>query len=79
MDGTMWFESKENVGSTFYFTAVLPVYNKQQGENRGDKKIDTYDGTVDKNIRILIAEDNPMNQIVIQKLLKNIGILQIVA
>lgn len=70
MDGKIGVESEPDVGSTFWFEVVL-----ERGHQVclvRDTKVDagTY---VNKNYRVLVAEDNPVNQIITVKMLEKLG------
>ncbi len=77
MGGRMWVESESGVGSTFSFTAVFnvggdgaapcsDVHELRLGGRRG--------GTVgDPSLRVLVVEDQPVNQEVALRLLARLG------
>jgi PAS domain S-box-containing protein len=78
MGGKMWAESKEGIGSAFYFT--IPA-----GENRikGHKSPNTslpskfapqHHINLNRALRVLIAEDNSINQKVMLRMLSKLGI-----
>ncbi|MCP4107678.1 MAG: response regulator [Desulfobacteraceae bacterium] len=82
MDGEAGVESKEGVGSTFWFTAVLEKSeNKietpkpESDDLKPDEKVspgsDSHFPVSD--IRILLVEDNPVNQKVVRAIMENFG------
>lgn len=68
--GNIFVESEEHVGSTFYFNLS---FKKVKGEII--QKQETYLLPIDphKKVRILLAEDNPLNQKLAMKVLERFG------
>jgi signal transduction histidine kinase/ActR/RegA family two-component response regulator len=71
MGGTIYLNSESGKGSNFYFMITLPQYNHQDKEN-GEKKIISMDNL--KNVKVLIAEDNPVNMVIAKRILQKWGV-----
>ncbi len=70
MNGTVHFESNKHVGATFYFDLDLDIsdnLNTIEDESVLEETISAL------NSKILVAEDNKINQLVTKNLLKSIG------
>jgi len=67
MDGKVWCASKKGFGSTFYFEAAFDratTLDEANGDGEGESH-----GLAAKDIRVLAAEDNPVNQMMLKKFL----------
>ena len=72
MQGTIWVTSHLGKGSVFQFTIVLPICENQELPDVMDSGADTFP-QID-NARVLVVEDNEMNQEIATGLLQLMGI-----
>jgi len=72
LDGEIKVESTEGTGSTFSF--ILSLYYKTEKQNTKELILPIEKTASFDNIRILVAEDNKINQIVVLELLKKVGV-----
>lgn len=73
MGGKIWVESKAGKGSTFH--VIIPVEPTLCGPIEIGRSASMVDVSTEarSNLKILLAEDNPINQIVAKKLLMKLG------
>ena len=69
MGGNIWITSQEEKGTTFTFTAVFEYASEQELEACHAVTPEPSPGS----LKILVAEDSPMNQIFTTELLKDKG------
>jgi PAS domain S-box-containing protein len=72
MGGELRVESKYNKGSRFYFDLMMPVQTGKQKVFVNDKA--PSDNSKLKGLKVLIAEDNPINMMIASKFLDKWGI-----
>jgi len=72
MKGDIWVKSKANQGTTFSFTIVAGI-GHDKSDSDEDQKVESPQLYGGKSFRILMAEDNLVNQIVAKKLLAQRG------
>ncbi|MEC0268253.1 PAS domain S-box protein [Paenibacillus anseongense] len=77
MDGEIWYEaSKDQIGSTFLFTANFRVQLNHSDASPSDdwcEGEDIAENSKDWSLKILIAEDNEVNQLVLKKMIEKLG------
>lgn len=71
MNGEIWFESEEAVGSTFYFTLEFVVSPIKDCEITCDKIIPETILNINKTI--LVVEDNNINMRIVTEMIKKLG------
>jgi two-component system, sensor histidine kinase len=72
MSGKIWLEQTGESGSKFVFTAFFPVARKEDVRARAGMATAAGEGqTVEPGTRILLAEDNPENVILLRAYLDN--------
>ncbi len=66
-DSKVMVESEVGVGTVFYFDIVFPISEQQKRESRPSQTSLALNGL--EGVRILLAEDNKINQLVAKKIL----------
>ncbi len=70
-NGRIWIDSKLNIGSTFHVEIPFKKYKHQT--EMSQKEEQKLNRTISKNVKILLAEDNDINQLLANKILQHFG------
>lgn len=78
--GKVGFDSQEGVGSTFWFRAVCETEVVVQGQDKesADTRLIAPALVIPQGIRILVAEDNDSNFLLVQHILKNYRVTRVI-
>lgn len=72
MDGRIWVKSKEGEGSAFYFTCILEI-NSSENNDLNVVVENDKECHIENTLNILLAEDDSINRMIIETLVKRKG------
>lgn len=73
MGGRIGFHSTEGMGTTFRFTFVAGKATELAADVRSEPRVGTGEPAVRAQLRVLVVEDNPVNQAVAAGMLRKLG------
>ena len=79
MEGKISVQSEEGQGSTFSFFMKLPLAEQQLAEADGSSLAAAFEHLDIRTRRVLVAEDNPINQFLLQEMLEPSGVQIVLA
>ncbi len=73
MGGAITFDSQPDRGSRFSFTAQLPTAQPAEARAPAEEALRDVERAAMTGLRVLVAEDNPVNRLMISRLLERLG------